>query len=154
MQLFIVEDSPVLRPRLTAWLEAMDGVEVIATAADVPGAMACFALWAMQGGKPDVVVLDLSLFGISMADANGLDLLEYIKRRLSPIKVIILTNYASASLRRRCARAGADYFLDKSHDLEQLRHIVASLGGAVAAPDVHIPLPLSRPRPRVAALAS
>ncbi len=127
MEILLIEDSRLVRDRLTELLESMEGVTVTASAADVPGALACLADYLLRGRMPDLVVLDISLFGQEMSCGNGIDLLRHIKRRFSPVKVAVLTNYASIAIRNRCAREGADYFFDKSYELDRLTDTVHAL---------------------------
>ena len=65
--------------------------------------------------KPRIVVLDINLPG-----RNGLDLLRVIKTKHKDIVVIMLTNQANDYYRKITYQLGADYFLDKSNDFEEL----------------------------------
>ena len=104
MRILIVDDSPVVRERLTALLAELEGVEVVGQAQDVVGAVA-----AIRALRPDVVTLD-----IRMPGGNGIEALAEVKKVQPAPIVIMLTNYPYPQYRKKCLDAGADYFLDKS----------------------------------------
>ena len=70
--------------------------------------------WA---GKWQLIVVDLFL-----REGSGLEVLQALRQMSlprSPIQhVYVLTNYATADMRRRCAQLGADGVYDKSTELE------------------------------------
>ncbi|OFW05362.1 MAG: hypothetical protein A3I61_05090 [Acidobacteria bacterium RIFCSPLOWO2_02_FULL_68_18] len=113
----VVDDSSVVRSRLTEMLSEIDGVTHVD---DAPGAAEARLLLATTA--PDVVVLD-----IRMPGGSGIDLLREIKSSGSRGFVIMLTNYPLAPYRSVCLRAGADVFLDKSTELEAAVDIVRRL---------------------------
>ncbi len=119
MRILLVDDSPVVRERLAALLAEVEGVEVVGQAQDAPEAIA-----AIRALQPDVVTLD-----IRMPGGNGIDALAEVKKlRPTPV-VIMLTNYPYPQYRKKCLDAGADYFLDKSTEFEQVAQILERLGG-------------------------
>lgn len=63
----------------------------------------------------DVVILDINL-----PDGNGLQLLEWIKKNYPAITVIMLTNNSDSFFREIAKKSGAEYFLDKSMEFEDL----------------------------------
>jgi len=73
------------------------------------------AIGEIAQSKPDAVILDIRL-----TDGSGFKVLEHIKAHLQSTLVIILTNYPYEQYKRRCSELGADFFLDKSHEFEQL----------------------------------
>lgn len=72
--------------------------------------------------RPDVIVLDLELPG-----CNGLNLLRAIKRIHREVGVIIFTCLASDAVRHACLSLGADFFISKGEDIEQLEIAVCTL---------------------------
>jgi len=119
MKVFIVEDSDPIRRRLTTTLSDMDGIEVVGSAQTERE-----AIQGILGCLPAVAILDIQL-----REGNGMNVLEEVKRRLTDLKVIILTNFAYPQYRRRCLQAGADYFLDKSSEFMAVESILADLAG-------------------------
>jgi DNA-binding NarL/FixJ family response regulator len=114
---YLVEDSAVVRERLRAMLAELPGLQVVGEAEDATGAVA-----GIRSLKPHVVILDLQL-----AAGTGFDVLEQIRHdRLDPM-VVVLTNHAYPAYRLRCLEAGADFFFDKSTQLDQLGDVLNSL---------------------------
>lgn len=104
MNLFIVEDSEVVRDHMLSMLSDIPGIEVVGYAVDELG-----AIERINTLLPDVVTLDLCL-----QPGSGINVLEDIKKRHPEIKVIVLTNYDDGFYADRCMRAGADCFFDKT----------------------------------------
>jgi DNA-binding NarL/FixJ family response regulator len=91
-------------------LEELVGIEVVGQAANVAEAIS--AIWKLQ---PDVVILD-----ILMPGGSGIKVLQNIKQAGAGPMVIILTNYPYPVFRQKCLQAGADFFLDKSTEFDQI----------------------------------
>ncbi|NLD38964.1 MAG: response regulator [Desulfatiglans sp.] len=68
---------------------------------------------------PDIVVIDIQL-----RDYNGLDLLQAIKNRFEDIPVGICSAYDT--FREDMKSTAADFYVLKSHDLEELKNNIAS----------------------------
>src|ERR1051326_9291210 len=65
--------------------------------------------------SPDLVLLDLK-----MPEIGGLDLIHGIKKLDSTISVIILTGYGSIATAMQALKLGADHYLAKPADAEQI----------------------------------
>ena len=117
MKVLIVDDSPVVRERLVDLLSELTGVELVGQAED-----------GMQGFeqvvklKPDVAIVD-----VSMPRRSGLDLLRYVSKNPDAPRVIILTNYPTPENRKKCFDLGADYFFDKSNEIEKVVDVLKDL---------------------------
>jgi two-component system, OmpR family, response regulator len=110
----MVEDSPLVRQRLIPMLAAFSGVRVVATAASEAEAVE----W-LRHNRCDVVLLDLRL-----RRGSGLGLLDRIGAQtrdgsVQPLRVVV-TNGATAAVRRRCEALGATAVFDKSIQLDEL----------------------------------
>ena len=112
---FLVEDSALIRERLLQLLDAMPAVNVIGYA-ETPSE----ALEQIRIRQPDVVVLDIKLKG-----GSGIKVLREVKRHMPAIVVVMLTNYTSPQFRIQCIQAGADYFLDKTNEFQNIASILA-----------------------------
>ena len=108
MKILIVEDSEVIRKGVLEMLGTFDGL-VIFEAENGPKALEIF-----QNEIPDIVVLDLGLPYVS-----GFEVLRKIKNQNTPAKVIVLTNHSEKSFSDICVKYGADYFFDKSTQLDE-----------------------------------
>jgi len=65
--------------------------------------------------SPDLVLLDLKMPGLS-----GLDLIPEIKKLDSTIAIVILTGYGSIPTAMQALRLGADSYMGKPVDAEQI----------------------------------
>ena len=119
MKVLVVDDSPTIRSRIVALLREVPGVE--ATEAD--GGQE--AIERVRASAFDVVVLDLHMPGRS-----GLDVLPEIKAEPRPPRVIVFTSHPTELHRRQCLALGADHFLDKSREFQQLVDVLVRPTGA------------------------
>ena len=110
IKVFVADDSLIVREHLVTMLEELSGVEVVGQAENVAE-----AINAISKLQPDAVILD-----ILMPGGSGIEVLENIKQEGAGPMVIILTNYPYPVYRQRCLQAGADFFLDKSTEFDQI----------------------------------
>jgi DNA-binding NarL/FixJ family response regulator len=110
VRVFITDDSRIVREHLVTMLDELTGVEIVGQAETVVEAIS--AIGKLQ---PDVVILD-----IRMPDGSGIDVLQTIKQDEPAPVVIVLTNYPYPAYRQKCLQAGADFFLDKSTEFDQI----------------------------------
>lgn len=109
---FLVEDSPLIRENLIATLQEMLDLEVVGQAEDEAGALR----WLHDEAVPcDIVIIDIFL-----KRGTGLSLLPKARLLQPEAKLVVLSNYATADMRRRCAELGADRVFDKSSELDEL----------------------------------
>jgi two-component system response regulator RegA len=104
----IVDDDATFRARLT---RALTERGWDASAADSP----LDALDLVARISPDLVLLDLKMPGI-----GGLALIESIKRHDPTITVIMLTGYGSIATAMQAMKLGADHYLGKPVDADQI----------------------------------
>jgi DNA-binding NarL/FixJ family response regulator len=118
LDVFIVDDSPAIRARLTALLEGMTGMRVTGQADCARDAIA-----GIRSLNPDCVLLDLNLVG----RRSGLEVLRTIHPEIPQIAFVVFTNHSEPQYREVCMRAGAADFLDKSHDLDRLPAVLCGI---------------------------
>ena len=112
LKAFIVEDSPVIRENLTAALEELAPVRVVGTAEDEPAAVD----WLAGGAHEcDLVIIDIFL-----KRGSGLGVLRAVSDLGRPMSLVVLSNYATADMRRKCMDLGADRVFDKSNEIDAL----------------------------------
>ncbi len=112
LKAFIVEDSPVIRENLIAALEELAPVRVIGTADDEPGAMR----WLSTAEHEcDLVIIDIFL-----KSGSGLGVLRAASELSKPMELIVLSNYATPDMRRKCFDLGATRVFDKSNEIDSL----------------------------------
>ena len=110
LRTYIVEDSPVIRENLIATLEEMVPLEVVGTAEDESTAKH----WL---GRPDNAC-DLVIIDIFLKRGSGLGVLQAV--RGAQRKLVVLSNYATPDMRRKCLELGADKVFDKSNEIDGL----------------------------------
>ena len=119
LRTYIVEDSPVIRENLIATLEEMVPVEVIGTADDETSA----AQWLGQSDNAcDLVIIDIFL-----KSGSGLGVLQAARNGATQRKLVVLSNYATPDMRRKCLQLGADKVFDKSNEIDGLINYCARL---------------------------
>jgi DNA-binding NarL/FixJ family response regulator len=113
---FIVEDSPIILDNLVATLEELAPVHVVGSAPDEEAAM----MW---------LTADLKA-------GSGLGVLKRAAQGNVPGKRVVLTNYATSEMRKKCLELGADRVFDKSNELDDLVMYCARLsdGGGDTGP--------------------
>ena len=107
---FIVEDSPVIRENLVAALEEMAPIQVVGTAEDEASALR----WLGENA------CDLAIVDIFLKSGSGLGVLKTASLSARPIKLVVLSNYATPDMRRKCLELGADRVFDKSNEIDAL----------------------------------
>ncbi len=110
IKVFIADDSLIVREHLVTMFDELAGIEVVGQAENVAEAVNAIRLL-----QPDAVILD-----ILMPGGSGIKVLENIKQAGMGPMVIVLTNYPYPVFRQKCLQAGADFFLDKSTEFDQI----------------------------------
>ncbi len=108
---FIVEDSPVIRENLIAALEELAPVKVVGTAEDEPTAVS----WLGSERHCDLVIIDIFL-----KRGSGLGVLRAASELHKPMSLVVLSNYATPDMRRKCLELGASRVFDKSNEIDAL----------------------------------
>jgi DNA-binding NarL/FixJ family response regulator len=112
LKAFIVEDSPVIRENLIAALEELAPVEVVGTAEDETTAVD----WLGKNRNGcDLVIIDIFL-----KRGSGLGVLRAASDLHQPMSLVVLSNYATPDMRRKCMDLGASRVFDKSNEIDAL----------------------------------
>lgn len=109
---YVVEDSPTIRDNLIATLEELTDVIVAGTAETENEGVA----WLVMSHN----AWDLAIVDLFLKQGTGIGIVSACKKRLPTQKIIVLSNYATPSVREQCALLGADAVFDKSTELEEL----------------------------------
>ena len=126
LRTYIVEDSLVIRENLIATLEELAPVEVVGTAEDESTAVQ----WLTRPSNLfDLVIVDIFLNG-----GSGLGVLRASNGLSQRHKMVVLSNYATPDIRRKCLELGADRVFDKSNDIDALIAYCTQLAAGSSGP--------------------
>jgi CheY-like chemotaxis protein len=107
------DDNPTTLMVLTSYLEALE-CQIVTAANGVE------ALAQAQAAQPDLILLD-----IHMPDLDGLSVVRRLRADGSAVPVIALTALAMPEDRERCLAAGADDYMSKPVNLDELTGAIA-----------------------------
>ena len=132
LRLLVVDDHALFRRGLVGLLDEIPGFQVVGQAAD--GAE---ALRLVEQSRPDVVLLDLN-----MPVMDGLDALRQIKARKPAPRVIMLTISQNEPDLLDAIRGGADGYLLKNTEPDDLRKAILRVaeGQGALSPEVTAPV--------------
>ena len=123
----LADDHALVRETLVRLLEEEEDFDVVGAVGD-----GHLLMEAARQLRPDVIVTDLSMPGLS-----GLDALAWLKAERLDSKVVVLTMYADAALALQAINAGASGYLLKLSAGEELagaiRHVLQD-GGVYLTP--------------------
>ncbi len=110
MRIVLVDDHEVVRLGIKALLEQSSQFEVVGEASNAKEAI------EMTGKiRPDIVLMDIRLPGVS-----GIDACEEITQNYPEVRVVMLTSYAEDEMLFSAIRAGASGYLLKQISSEDL----------------------------------
>lgn len=109
---YIVEDNPVICENLIATLEELADVCVAGTSYNENDSKA----WLTS--NPDA--WSLAIVDLFLKQGSGLGVLAACRDRKPAQKMVVLSNYATADIRQRCAQLGVDAVFDKSNEIDAL----------------------------------
>ena len=117
-----MDDHPVVRQGLALAIGREPDLEVCGDAERIEE-----ALRLVEGGHPDVVIIDLSLDG-----EDGIELIDYIKSRWPAVKILVYSSHDEDTFAGRVLRAGATGFVSKREPMPKIVAAVRQiLGGEV-----------------------
>ena len=114
MKVVIADDSSLLRDRIKSLLNSINDISMVYEAKN-----GVEALQLIMEKEPDLAIID-----IRMPEMNGIEVLKQIRKLNMKTRVCILTSYPYPQYRKRCLEAGADYFLSKTEDFEQIEIVI------------------------------
>ena len=120
VQVYLVEDSPIIQRLLGSAIEAA-GAKLSGCSADAQTAIA--DLFGLEP-EPDLILIDIGL-----ASGTGFDVLRAMQDHgfASSAMKVVLTNYASPEYQDLSLRLGADRFFDKSSEASQALELIDAM---------------------------
>jgi DNA-binding NarL/FixJ family response regulator len=128
IRVLLADDHAVVRQGIRQFLEDSGGIAVLAEAADGEE-----ALRLIRQHLPDVAVLD-----IQMPRASGIDVARAIRAERLPVGVLILTAFDDEPYIRAVLQAGANGFVLKTADADDIVEAVRAVheGKSVLDPSI------------------
>lgn len=112
LRTYIVEDNPTIRENLVATLEELADIQAVGSAETENEGKA----WLTENGQQ----WDLAIVDLFLKQGSGLGILHACKDRTPRQKLVVLSNYATPDIRKRCAQLGVDAVFDKSNEIDAL----------------------------------
>ncbi|MFO1271475.1 MAG: response regulator [Rubrivivax sp.] len=122
LKVFVVEDSATIRQNLVAALEEWAPVQVVGHADSAGDAIDHL----LQSPPP----CDLAILDVMLRQGSGIDVLNALRKAASPLRRVVLTNYATPLIRDHCLSLGADRVFDKSGEVDALLDYCGALAAA------------------------
>jgi DNA-binding NarL/FixJ family response regulator len=110
IKVHLVDDQAMIRASLKSFLSQRDIFEVVGSSGDPRK-----AIDEIRASRPDVVVLDITMPGLS-----GLDAIPLIRGSLPKVKIVMLTHHEGESFVEQALRAGAEGYLSKDSEPAEL----------------------------------
>ena len=126
LRTFIVEDSAIILDNLVATLEELADVKVVGAVPDEKSALA----WIEDSAD----AVDLIIIDIFLKSGSGLGVLRAVQEAGLSARRVVLTNYATPDIRKRCAALGG-------------KLSVASAPGRGTEVDAMVPMPATQETP-------
>ena len=129
LNLILLEDEAVLRQELTEFLG--DAGYRVTAVADLAAFHACYA-----PALHHIAVIDLGL-----PDGDGMLLVRALRAQGQPIGIVVFTARGTTRDKVNGLGGGADYYLPKSADLDELAATLSALARRLGAPTADAPPP-------------
>mgnify|MGYP001281149223 FL=1 len=121
LKLYLVDDSPYVRRSLVRVLNEIKNVELIGEGENLKN-----AIEFLTKHKPDVGIFDYNL-----PDGTAIDLIKYSRNANDKVVNVVISNIADEKLKKIILKSGADYFFDKSEEIDELTSLIEKLASQV-----------------------
>ena len=110
IRVYLLDDQAILRAGFRSLLNQSEDVEVVGECGDAREAVA-----ELEQLKPDVILLDITMPGLS-----GIDAIPLLRRALPQVRIVMLTHHEGQSFVDQALRLGASGYISKDSDPEEL----------------------------------
>ncbi len=132
----LVDIQSIFRTGLKSYYASMEEppIQIIGEEKTAAGLL----LFLNKNLSTELVILDLNL-----PDQDGLDLIPLIRKQFKTIKIIVLTSYSDFKFVGQALKNGADGYILKSHEIEDLNEAIKEVmeGRTYLASGLHITPP-------------
>ena len=110
IRVYLLDDQAILRAGFRSLLNQSEDVEVVGECGDAREAVA-----ELEQLKPDVILLDITMPGLS-----GIDAIPLLLRAVPEVRIVMLTHHEGQSFVDQALRLGASGYISKDSDPEEL----------------------------------
>jgi len=122
LRTYIIEDNATIRENLIGTLEELASISPLGWA-ETENEAKC---WLDRHERQ----WDLAIVDLFLKQGSGLGVLEACRARAPGQRVVVLSNYATSDMRKRCTQLGADAVFDKSNEIDALVEYCVDLAEA------------------------
>jgi DNA-binding response OmpR family regulator len=115
-KVLIVDDIPEYVDTIEAYLE--DRIEVLKTGSLEE------AKNVLTENRVDIAIIDIRLKENDPENKEGLELLRWLKDKMPDVKIVVMSAYKEFDYKIDALQSGADYFIPKPLDPDELNSIV------------------------------
>ena len=128
IRVFLLDDQAMMRAGIRSLLTSMPEIEIVGDSGEPRAAMEQIGL-----ERPDVVLLD-----ITMPELSGIDAIPQIRKQSRSTKIVMLSHHEGQTFVDESIKAGADGYLSKDSDPEEMGLAIRSVhaGNAYVSPKV------------------
>ncbi|MAG63279.1 MAG: response regulator transcription factor [Planctomycetota bacterium] len=128
IRVFLLDDQAIMRAGIRSLLTSMPEIEIVGDSGEPRAAMEQIGL-----ERPDVVLLD-----ITMPELSGIDAIPQIRKQSRSTKIVMLSHHEGQTFVDESIKAGADGYLSKDSDPEEMGLAIRSVhaGNAYVSPKV------------------
>jgi two-component system OmpR family response regulator len=112
LKTYIVEDNVTIRENLVGTLEELTCISAVGFAETEAEAVR----WLAENSEQ----WELAIVDLFLKQGSGLGVLQAVSTRRPEQKIVVLSNYATPDIRKRCAQFGVDAVFDKSNEIDAL----------------------------------
>ena len=125
---YLLDDQAILRAGFRSLINQYDDLVVVGESGD-----ARHAVGQIEELQPDVVLLDITMPGLS-----GIDAIPLIRKAAPKVRIVMLTHHEGQSFVDQALRLGADGYVSKDSEPEELALALRSVmrGDAYISPKV------------------
>jgi DNA-binding NarL/FixJ family response regulator len=117
IRVLLIDDHALVRAGIRSLINGMEGVEVVAEAANGED-----ALRRIEEVQPDIALLDVAMPGL-----NGFQVLAESVKRFPSVRVIVITVHETGQYASQALRAGAVGYLPKSAASVELQEAIRTV---------------------------
>ena len=110
IRVYLLDDQAILRAGFRSLLNQSEDVEVVGECGDAREAVA-----ELEQLQPDVILLDITMPGLS-----GIDAIPLLLRAVPEVRIVMLTHHEGQSFVDQALRLGASGYISKASDPEAL----------------------------------